>query len=121
MSAASTTRTLGALVLWTSLIAPGWAQDVRLLDCAQVQFFGPACVPVTPLPPAPAPPTPPPAPLFSPETMAPDTPPLLLQAAGGADGRARAGLSRLAAPARGTPSQEVQQLLRRLTAPTGQP
>ena len=83
MSAASTTRTIGALVLWTSLVAPGWAQDVRLLDCAQVQFFGPACVPVTPLPPAPPPPTPSPAPLFSPETMAPDTPPLLPQAAGG--------------------------------------
>ena len=51
MSATNTPRTLAALVLWTSLTAPGWAQDVRLLDCAQVQFFGPACVPVTPLPP----------------------------------------------------------------------
>jgi hypothetical protein len=79
MLASHTTHTLAALLLWMSLTASGWAQDVRLLDCAQVQFFGLACVPVTPLPPAPAPPTPPPAPLFSPETMAPDTPPLLLQ------------------------------------------
>jgi len=78
MSPPHASRPLGALVLWTSLTALGWAQDVRLLDCAQVQFFGPACVPVAPLPP-PSPPTPPPAPLFSPETMAPDTPPLLLQ------------------------------------------
>ena len=120
MSAASTTRTIGALVLWTSLVAPGWAQDVRLLDCAQVQFFGPACVPVTPLPPAPHPPTPSPAPLFSPETMAPDTPPLLLQlledpsvehAQAFLDWQHR----------RAVRVQEVQQLLRRLTAPTGQP
>lgn len=79
MSAASATRTVGALVLWTSLAAPGWAQDVRLLDCAQVHFFGPACVPVVPLPSAPPPPVPAGAPLFSPETMAPDTPPLLLK------------------------------------------
>ena len=118
MSAAHTTHTLGTLLLWTSLTAPGWAQDVRLLDCAQVQFFGPACVPVAPLPPAP--PTPPPAPLFSPETMAPDTPPLLLKvleeptvehAQAFLDWQHRRA-ARLA---------EVQQLLRRLTAPTGQP
>ena len=79
MPAAYATHTLVALVLWTSLVAPGWAQDVRLLDCAQVHFFGPACVRVAPTPPAPAPPPPPPAPLFSPETMAPDTPPLLVK------------------------------------------
>ena len=120
MSAAATTRTVGALVLWTSLVAPGWAQDVRLLDCAQVQFFGPACVPVTPLPSAPPPPVPAAAPLFSPETMAPDTPPLLLQLLEDPSvEHARAFLDwqyRRAARV-----QEVQQLLRRLTAPTGQP
>ena len=66
MSAASTTRTVGALVLWTSLVGPGWTEDVRLLDCAQVHFFGQACVPVTSTPPVPVTPTPPPAPLFSP-------------------------------------------------------
>ena len=120
MSAASTTRTVGALVLWTSLVAPGWAQDVRLLDCAQVQFFGPACVPVTPLPPAPHPPTPSPAPLFSPETMAPDTPPLLLQLLEDPSvEHARAFLDWQ--HRRAVRVQEVQQLLRRLTAPTGQP
>ena len=59
------------------------AQEVRYFDCAQVSFFAvPACV--VPAPPAvPArPDTPPPpqeAPLFSPETMAADTPPLLLK------------------------------------------
>ena len=78
MPSPHTTRTLSALVLWTSLAVPVWAQDVRLLNCAQVQFFGPACVPVTPLPPTPTPPAPV-EPLFSPETMAPDTPPLLLK------------------------------------------
>src|SRR5256885_1098607 len=49
-------------------------QDVRLLDCGQVQFFGPACVPVAPPPPAQAP-----APMFNPQLMAPDTPPLMLK------------------------------------------
>ena len=120
MPAAHTTHTLVTLMFWTSLTAPGWAQDVQLLDCAQVQFFGPACVPVTPLPPAPAAPTPPRAPLFSPETMAPDTPPLLRKlfdeptvanAQAFLDWQQRR-QARLA---------EVQQLLRRLTAPTGQP
>ncbi len=78
MPSPHTTHTLGAVLLWGSLTAAAWGQDVRLLDCAQVQFFGPACVPVAPLPPTPPPP-PPVEPLFSPETMAPDTPPLLLK------------------------------------------
>ena len=120
MPATHITRPLAVLVLWTNLQAPGWAQDVRLLDCAQVQFFGPACVPVIPMPSVPAPPTPPPAPLFSPETMAPDTPPLLRQLLEEPSvEHARAFLDwqhRRAARV-----QEVQQLLRRLTAPTGQP
>ena len=115
---ASTTYTLAALILWTSLTAPGWAQDVRLLDCAQVQFFGPACVPVAPLPPAP--PTPPPAPLFSPETMAPDTPPLLLKVL--EEPTVEHAQAFLAwQQRRAARLAEVQQLLRRLTAPTGQP
>jgi hypothetical protein len=79
MPASTTLSTLVTLVLWLSLTAPSQGQDVRLLDCAQVHFFGPACVPVVPLPSAPPPPVPAGAPLFSPETMAPDTPPLLLK------------------------------------------
>jgi hypothetical protein len=120
MSASSTTYALAALVLWTSLTAPGWAQDVRLLDCAQVQFFGPACVLVVPLPAAPSPSPPPPAPLFSPETMAPDTPPLLLQLLEEPSvAHARAFLDWQ--QRRAARLAEVQQLLRRLTAPTRQP
>ena len=112
MSATNTPTPLAALVLWMSLTAPSWAQDVRLLDCAQVQFFGPACVPVTPLPPAPAPP--PPAPLFSPETMAPDTPPLLLQLLE-APTVANAQAFLAWQQARHARLSEVQQLLRQLT------
>jgi hypothetical protein len=82
MSGANTARTLGDLLLWGALTATAWGQDVRLLDCAQVQFFGPACVSVAPLPPTPPPAPPPVEPLFSPETMAPDTPPLLLKLLG---------------------------------------
>jgi hypothetical protein len=70
-----------AALLWGCLVANAWSQDVQLLDCAQVQFFGPACVPTVPIPQAqdvPSQPSPEP-PLFSPETMAPDTPPLLLK------------------------------------------
>ena len=120
MSATNTPRTLAALVLWTSLTAPGWAQDVRLLDCAQVQFFGPACVPVTLTPPAPAPPVPAAAPLFSPETMAPDTPPLLLKVL--EEPTVEHAQAFLAwQQRRAARLAEVQQLLRRLTAPTGQP
>ena len=114
MSATNTPRTLAALVFWTSLTAPSWAQDVRLLDCAQVQFFGPACVPVTLTPPAPAPLTPPPAPLFSPETMAPDTPPLLLQLLE-APTVANAQAFLAWQQARHARLSEVQQLLRHLT------
>jgi hypothetical protein len=119
MPSPHTTRTLGALVLWTSLTAPVWAQDIRLLDCAQVQFFGPACVPVAPLSPPPPPP-PPVEPLFSPETMALDTPPLLLKlleapsvenAQAFVDWQQR----------RYERIREVQQLLRLLAPPTGQP
>jgi len=93
------------------------AEDVHLLDCAQVQFFGEACTPQTPLEPTPAPP---PAPLFSPETMALETPPLLLKlleapsvenAQAFVDWQQR----------RYERIREVQQLLHRLASPTGQP
>jgi hypothetical protein len=106
-------------LLWTSLTAPGWAQDVRLLDCAQVQFFGPACVLVAPTLPAPAPPLSG-EPLFRPETMAPDTPPLLLKLLEEPTvAHAQAFLAWQ--QRRAARLAEVQQLLRRLTAPTGQP
>jgi hypothetical protein len=78
MPATNTTCTLVAALVWGCLTLPAWGQDVHLLDCAQVQFFGPACVPVAPVTPIPPPP-PSGEPLFSPETMAPDTPPLLLK------------------------------------------
>ncbi len=73
-------HTVMAVLLWGWLVVPCWSQDVHLLDCAQVQFFGPACVPVQPVvQPQPPPQPPATAPLFSPDTMAPDTPPLLLK------------------------------------------
>ena len=53
------------------------AQDVRLLPCAQVAFFGEPCGDAPP-PPAPLPP-PPPEPLFTPQTVSPDMPPLLMR------------------------------------------
>jgi hypothetical protein len=52
------------------------SQDIRLLECARIAFFEPACAPEVPV--RPTPPPPPPAPLFSPETVAKDTPPLML-------------------------------------------
>lgn len=88
---------------------PAWPLRLRFFDCAVVQFFGVACAPTTdaPLtPPTSAPkaaasaPTPawpptesgppaadavpadtavPPGPLFTSETVSPDTPPLLLR------------------------------------------
>lgn len=62
-------------LLWGGLTAPAWGQDVSLLECAQVAFFGPACIAVAPVaPPAPAPQE---EPLFPPQSMAPDTPPLM--------------------------------------------
>ena len=72
----------GALFLCTLGTSP--AQEVRYFDCAQVSFFTvPVCVaPALPAVPAPPPEAAPPseeAPLFSPETMAADTPPLLLK------------------------------------------
>jgi hypothetical protein len=52
-----------------------FSQDISFLACARVAFFEPAC-PVESPPVLPAPP-PVPMPLFTPETMARDTPPLL--------------------------------------------
>ena len=108
-----------AAVLCGWLTAPAWGQNVHLLDCTEVQFFGPACVPASP-PAPPAPPAPPPAPLFSPETMAPDTPPLLLRLLEEPSiENARAFLDwqqrRMAR------IQEVQRLLHLLAAPQPQP
>jgi len=106
------------VLVFVRLTMPAAAQDVRLLDCAQVQFFGPACVAVEPVPPPPPPR--PPEPLFRPETMAPDTPPLLLKlleeptvenAQAFVDWQQR----------RYERIREVQQLLHRLASPTGQP
>jgi hypothetical protein len=57
-----------------------WAQDARLESCPHIAFGPSPCADVT-TPDAPtvsAPPSPP-APLFSPETMARDTPPLLIR------------------------------------------
>src|ERR1051325_5060578 len=45
------------------------AQDVRLLPCAQVAFFGEPCGDAPP----------PPAPLPPPQTVSPDMPPLLMR------------------------------------------
>jgi hypothetical protein len=111
--------TLMAAVLCGWFTAPAWCQDVRLLECAQVQFFGPVCMPVAPLPPPPPPP-PPPAPLFSPQTMAPDTPLLLLKLLEEPTlENAQAFLTwQQERQARIT---EVQQLLRALTRPGASP
>jgi len=94
-------RQVAWVVLWGLLVGPVWGQEAARLhffDCGTVRFFGEGCVPEpratvkgppavtsTPppavfatSPPATAPASPPDA-LFTPETMAPDTPPLLLQ------------------------------------------
>ena len=119
MHSPATTHPVRAALLWGCLTVPCWSQDVQLLDCAQVQFFGPACVPVPPVV-QPQPPPLPPAPLFSPDTMAPDTPPLLLKlfeepsvdnARAFIDWQQR----------RYARIREVQHLLRLLAPPTGQP
>jgi len=94
-------RQLGWVVFLGLLVGPVWGQETERLqffDCGTVRFFGEGCrsesraapgappavtstpppaVSATP-PPATAPASPPDA-LFTPETMAPDTPPLLLQ------------------------------------------
>ena len=68
---------LVALCCLLPTVAP--AQSVTLLDCGTVHFFGEPCPPDAPALPQPTPaPPPPPPPLFPRETMAPDTPPLLV-------------------------------------------
>ena len=64
-----------ACVLFAS---PGLAQDTGLVECNHRAFFGPSCPP--PIEPSPRGETDLPTlpPLFPPETMARDTPPLLL-------------------------------------------
>ena len=71
------------------MLLPGivLAGDVQFLECPQVAFFGSSCVggaraAGTPLPPDTRPPdlpTPASEPLFTPETMARDTPPAMLR------------------------------------------
>lgn len=133
-------RQVAWVVLWGLVAGPVWGQEtppLRFFDCGTVRFFEAACVPapgaarpgtslggqaqaVAPLPLPPAPPVPPPpaAPadaLFTPETVAPTTPPVLLrllQEPTEANARAflawhRARLARL---------QEVQALVQRLGA-----
>jgi hypothetical protein len=119
MPASHAARALGAVLFWGCLTAPVCGQDVRLLDCAQVQFFGPACIPLVPPEPAPTPALPP-EPLFSLETMAPDTPPLLrklLEEPSVENARAFLDWQQR----RAARLREVQQLLRLLAPPTDQP
>jgi hypothetical protein len=115
-------RFLNVCLLTGLLTAPAAAQEVQFLDCAQINFFAPACsagAPVTDAPPLPttAPPT---APLFSPETMAPDTPPLLLKLYEAPTvENARAFL--LWQQQRQARIAEVQQLLRQVLQPSSHP
>lgn len=79
----ATTVLHGALALALGVVTPSLAQEVRYFACAEVRFFaagpcgapGPVASPVPPL--AQAVPPPEETPLFPPETLAPDTPPLL--------------------------------------------
>jgi hypothetical protein len=74
------TYAMMAVGLLGCFVGIGQGQDVQLLPCAQVSFFAPACVPVVVVDSAPAVlPEPPPEPLFSRDTVARDTPPLMLQ------------------------------------------
>lgn len=61
------------------LTGGAWSQPVQFLDCPHVSFVGPACVEMEDLEISPPPPAPVVYPLFAPQTMAPDTPPLLLK------------------------------------------
>ncbi len=82
--------TLGALWLSsTLLLGLGLASSqeldpMRFFACGEVRFFDQACAPpvapvAPPAPEAPAPPSAAPEPLFTPETVGPETPPLLLR------------------------------------------
>ena len=70
-------------LLWGSWIfsTPAWGQDTRLLDCLEVSFFGPGCAVAVPPESVAVPRSPTLAdyPLFPPETLAPDTPPVFMQ------------------------------------------
>jgi len=81
---------LGSLVLLLALAGGSGAQArLDFFACGEVQFFGPACPPPPLAPPPEAPPPveepPPPEetvpsePLFTPETVAPTTPPAVLR------------------------------------------
>ena len=91
MSGTTTRRpTLGALWLSTTLlcglgVASSQELDpLRFFACGEVRFFAQACAPpavpvVSAAPEVPAPPPEAPEPLFTPETVGPETPPLLLR------------------------------------------
>ena len=68
--------TMMALVLGTLLL---WNTDVAWSQASAMAFFAQACPPAAPEAPTPPPPAVAPAPLFTPETVGPDTPPLLLR------------------------------------------
>ncbi|MCI0573720.1 MAG: hypothetical protein L0Y66_23540 [Myxococcaceae bacterium] len=76
---------LSLLLLGALALESGAQARLDFFACGDVRFFGPACPPVLPevLPPveeAPAPEEPPPLePLFTPETVAPTTPPVVLR------------------------------------------
>jgi len=119
----TTTRcaTLMALGLGTLLLAgarTAWSQtsDAQFFACGEVRFFAQAC---PPLPEAP-PPAVVPALLFTPETVGPDTPPLLLrllQEPTVDNARAFVAWQR----ARYTRISEVQDLVRTLSRPERRP
>jgi hypothetical protein len=108
---------LSALALVLPLTA--WGQDLRLLPCPQVHFFGEDCITPEVAQPAP-PPAPPREPLFSPQTMAPDTPPLMLQLLE-EPSVAHAHAFLAWQQARLARVREVQALLRALTRPAATP
>ena len=81
-------RILASLLLLLALAVGSVAQErLGFFACGEVRFFGPECPPPPALPEAPppaeetAPPeeTPQPEPLFTRETMAPATPPVVLR------------------------------------------
>jgi hypothetical protein len=119
---------VGVLLLLALAVGSAAQERLGFFACGEVRFFGEACrPPVTPdVPPAPPPEQMPPEeplqpePLFTPETVAPTTPPLvlrLLQEPTEANARAflawqQARLHRML---------EVQALLKQLQAPAPTP
>jgi hypothetical protein len=125
-------RVFSVSVLLLSLSLPLAAQDVHFLDCPEVVFFGPGCegVPVEePLPPELLPPSSPewplalplpaaPVLLFPRETLAPSTPPLMLQLLNEPT-EANARLFLAWSQEREARGKQVQDLLKQLLTPDG--